>query len=104
MLEEIEVRELVCGVSTEEEIVATRDWISKMHEMDQSSFGSQVISMDVEDVKVTYYDTLRMAGKLDIKPERAVLRTHLEKENIHGLTKDIWKQVPGKIILGNGIS
>ena len=104
MLKEIEVRELVCGVSLEEEIVATRDWISKMHEMDQSLFGSQVISIDVEDVKVTYYDTLRMPGKLDIKSERAVIRTHLEKKIIHGLTKDIWKQVPGKIMFGNGIS
>ena len=54
MLEEIEVRELVCGVSSEKEIAATREWINKMHEKDQGSFGSQVVSLDVEDVKVTY--------------------------------------------------
>ena len=104
MLEEIEVRELVCGVSSEEEIAATREWINKMHEKDQNSFSSQVISLDVEDVKVTYYDTLRMAGKLSIIPERPVIRTYLDKEVIHGLTKDVWKQVPGKIMFGNGIS
>ena len=104
MLKEIEVRELVCGVSSEEEIVATREWISRMHEMDQSLYGSQVISLDVEDVKVTYYDTLRMAGKLNINPEGAVNRTNLEKETIHGQAKDIWKQVPWKIMFGNGIS
>ena len=104
MLKEIEVRELVCGVSSEEEIAATREWINKMHEKDQGSFDSQVVSLDVEDVKVTYYDTLRMAGKLSISPERPVIRTYLEKEVIHGLTKDIWKQVPGKIMFGNGIS
>ena len=50
MLKEIEVRELVCGVSSEEEITATREWICRIHEMDQNSFASQVISMDVEDV------------------------------------------------------
>ena len=104
MLEEIEVRELVCGVSSEEEIAATQEWIFRMHERDQSSFAFQVISMDVEDVKVRYYDTLRMAGKLEIKPEKAVIRTHLEKDSVHGSTKDIWKQVPGKIMFGNGIS
>ena len=98
------MRELVCGVSSEEEIVATREWISRMHEMDQSLYGSQVISLDVEDVKVTYYDTLRMAGKLNINPEGAVNRTNLEKETIHGQAKDIWKQVPWKIMFGNGIS
>ena len=40
-----------------------------MHKVDQDLFGSQVILLDVEDVKVTYYDTLRMAGKLSIMPE-----------------------------------
>ena len=82
----------------------TREWINKVHEIDQGSFGSQVISLDVENVKVTYYDTLRMAGKLSIMPERPVIRTHLDKEIIHGLTKDVWKQVPEKILFGIGIS
>ena len=104
MLKEIEVRELVCGVSSEEEIAATREWINRMHAIDQSSFASQVVSLDVEDVKTTYYDTLRMAGKLSIDPGRAVLRTNLEKEIIHGQFKDTWKQVPGKIMFGNGVS
>ena len=104
MREEIEVRELICGVSSEEEIVATRKWISRMHKMDQNSFASQVVSMDGKDVKVTYYNTLRIAGKLEIRSEKAVIRTQPEKECIHGLTKDVWKQVPGKIMFGNGIS
>ena len=64
MLNEIEVRELVCGVSSEDKISEVRDWIKKMQQMDQDLFASQVISLDVEDVKVAYYDTLRMAGKL----------------------------------------
>ena len=37
MLKEIEVRELVCGVSSEEEMAATREWVNRMHDMDQSS-------------------------------------------------------------------
>ena len=104
MLKEIEVRELVCGVSSEEEIATTRKWINRMHANDQSTFASQVVSLGVEDVKTTYYDTLRMAGRLSIDPGRAVLRTNLEKEIIHGQLKDTWKQVPGKIMFGNGIS
>ena len=58
----------------------------------------------MEDVKTTYYDTLRMAGKLSIDPERAVIRTNLEKEIIHGQFKDTWEQVPGKTMFRNGIS
>ena len=40
MREEIEVRELICGVSSEEEIVATRKWISRMRGGDQKSSTS----------------------------------------------------------------
>ena len=101
MLKEIEVKELVCGVSSDEDIAATCEWINVMHATDQSTFASQVVSLDVEDVKTTYYDTLQMAGRLSINPERAVLRTNLEKDIIHGQLKDSWKQVLGKIMFGN---
>ena len=50
-----------------------RDWITRMHQMDQDRFATRVISLDVEDVKVTYYDTLRMAGKLSIMPENPAI-------------------------------
>ena len=33
-----------------------------MYKLDQETFGTRVISLDVEDVKTTFYDTLRMAG------------------------------------------
>ena len=67
-------------------------------------FASQVISLDVEDVKMTYYDTLQMAEKLSIKSDKPVLQTSLEKDVIHGQLKDVWKQIPGKIMFGNGVS
>ena len=104
MLNEIKVRELVCGVSSEDKISEVRNWIKEMHQMDQDLFATQVVSLDVEDVKVTYYDTLRMAGKLSIMPENPVIRSHLDKEVIHGWPKDGWKQVPGKIMFRNGIT
>jgi len=104
MLDRIEVRELVCWVSSDQEIEQTREWIKKMQGLDQDRFCSQVVSLDVEDVKTTYYDTLRMAGKLSIDPKRAVLRTSVETDLAHGYSKDGWKQVPGKIMFGNGIT
>ena len=45
--------------------------------------------MDVEDVKTTFYDTLRMAGKLEISFRRPVLRTQVESETICSFGKDL---------------
>ena len=47
--------------------------------------------MDVEDMKTTFYDMLRMVGKLRIRSEDAVLRTVVEKDVIYGYKKDSWK-------------
>ena len=104
MLERIETRELVCGVSSVSEIREVSNWIERMQEMDQRDFGTQVVSLDVEDVKATYYDTLKMAGLVSIKPEDAVIHRKCDLEVLHGYSKDVFKQIPGKIMFGNGIS
>ena len=75
-----------------------------MYKMDKQTFGSRVISMVVEDVKTTFYDTLRMTGKLEICSGRFVLQTQVESEVIYRFGKDGWRQIPGKIMIGNGIS
>jgi len=98
------VRELVCRVSTNEEIMDLTQWVKRMHALDQEKFGMQVISLDVEDVKTTFYVTLRMTGKVPISGGRAPFRTLVEKEMIYGNLKDTWKQMPGKIMFGNGIT
>ena len=104
MLERVETRELVCGVSSVSEIREVRDWIERMQEMDQRDFGTQVVSLDVEDVKATYYDTLKMAGLVSIKPDDTVIHRKCDPEILHGYSKDVFKQLPGKIMFGNGIS
>ncbi len=104
MLKQIEVKELVCGVSSREEIAEVAEWIKRMHAQDQEKFGTRIISFDVEDVKATFYDTLRMAGKIQIPGGCAVLRKKVEDEIIYGYLKDDWRQIPAKIMFGNGIT
>ena len=104
MLERIEVRELVCGVSSASEILEVKEWIGRMQEEDQRMFGTRVVSFDVEDVKATYFDTLRMAGKAVIDPKNAVLKRKCDPEMMTDASKDKFKQIPGKIMFGNGIS
>ena len=104
MLKQVEVRELVCGVSSREEILEVGEWIRERYASDQEKFGTGVVSFDVEDVKTTFYDTLRMAGKIQIPGGEAVLRKKVETEAVYGYLKDDWRQVPAKIMFGNGVS
>ena len=90
ILEQIEVPEIICGVSSSLEILEIHEWITRMYKLDQETFGTRVISLDVEDVKTTFYDTLRMVGKLKISARSLVLCTRLslrsftDLERMHG--------------------
>ena len=103
MLDSIEVREIMMGVLTKEEIQETHNWFTSNYLKDQEKFGSKVVSMNVEDVTASYYDLMRMSGRLPMK-ENQVISTMLDKNISPGLKEDHWKQTPGKIMIGNGIS
>ena len=104
MKDEVEVRELVCGVSSEPEIEGVHQWISEMHGLDQERFGSRVISLDVEDVKVSYHDCLRMAGKVQIENPGSPILSKPSRNVLNKYGKDEWRQIPGKIMFGNGLT
>ena len=65
-MEDVEVREVICGSSSTEEIQKFHEWITEKHLENQDKFDTGVISMDVEDVKALYYDVMRMVGKIVI--------------------------------------
>ena len=45
-----------------------------------------------------------MAGKVSIDLKNAVLKRRCDPELMTGYSKDVFKQLPGKIMFGNGIS
>ena len=51
VLEDVEVCEIICGISTTEEKEKFHEWITEQHLKNQENFDSGVISMDFEDVK-----------------------------------------------------
>ena len=55
VLKEVKVREIICGVSTQEEIEKFHDWITEKHLKDQDKFNIGVLSMDIEDGGRTLY-------------------------------------------------
>ena len=52
------MREIICGISTQDEIEKFHEWITEKHLKNQDKFDSGVLSMDVEDVKASYYDVI----------------------------------------------
>ena len=62
---------------------------------------SNLYGMEVEDVKVSYYDVMRMVGKIVISRESQSFQTHLDDRTVLGLLEDCWKQTPGKIMFGD---
>ena len=66
VLDEIEVKEIICGVSSIKEIQKFHEWTTEKYTENQNSLDSGVISMDVENVKASYFDVMRMAEKIYI--------------------------------------
>ena len=60
--------------------------------------------MDVEYVKTTFYDMLRMARNLQISSRYFVLRRQPEFEVIPRFGKDGLRLIHQKILIGNGVS
>ena len=60
--------------------------------------------MDIEDVKVSYYDVMRMAGKPVIPKDSQPVKQHLDSRLVTGIHEGGWKQIPGKIMFGDGLN
>ena len=68
-MEDVEVREIIGGISTTAEDEKFHEWITEQHLKNQENFDSGVVSMDVEDMKASYYDVMQMAGKIVISQD-----------------------------------
>ena len=72
-----------------------------MHLLNQDNFDTNIVSMDVKDVKTSYYDVMRLAGKLVISRESQPFQWSLDNRLVLGVHEGGWKQNPGKIMFGN---
>ena len=104
MLKDVEVKEIIAGVSSPEEIREINLWMQEQHARDQSILPTRVVSMDVEEMRVTHYDWMRMTGELPMKTRSEPLKTRLAKDRIPGFDEDKWKQLPSLSMIVNGTS
>ena len=106
MLRQVEVREIIVGKSTPEQVIECRKWIQKQYEVDQTVFPTKVIAMDVEEAKLSRYDELRLLGVIPITSKCQLAAQHLVKPDDRSISaeKDRWRQIPVRLMIGNGIN
>ena len=102
MLEEVKIREIVIGQSSDEQIKDAVEWFWTNHNKDQEFYPTQVVSLSCEYLTISLYDLYRMSGKI-ICPEARRISPRIENA-VPDLPEDKWKQLPVKVIVGNGIS
>ena len=103
MLEDVEVREIITGVTKPDEIKSIVKWFWHQHGKDQALFPTKTISMDAEDVQVSLYDCYRLAGKISFTPGSR-LQDSLDPNRIQNAPEDRWQSLPVRIMIGNGVS
>ena len=104
MLKDVEAKEIIAGVSSPEEILEINLWMQDQYAKDQAILPTRVVSMYVEELRVTHYDWMRMTGELPMTTRSEPLKTRQARERISGFNDDKWKQLPCLIMIGNGTS
>ena len=69
MLEDLEVKEIIVGRSSAEDIIEAQKWMLSKYKEDQRRFPSGTISLDVEEIKTTPENKLRLLGQLEMEHE-----------------------------------
>ena len=91
-------------MSLKEDVHEFHEWVTEKHRGNQDVFDNEVISMDVEAVNASYYNVMRIAGKIVMSRKSQSFQRHIDDRPVSGLLEDCWKQTPGKIIFGDGLT
>ena len=106
-VDEVDVRETYLGVSSEEEVWNFINWMDDCYDRNQRELHSEVLSLDVEEVRISHWDYKRITCGRYIGQEIELSRklnvcTEEEKE-MFANEPDRWRNLPVKIMLGDGI-
>ena len=101
MLRQVEVKEIVVGVSDILNILA---WFWDCWRISQHRYQNNAVFMDNEEVSIPLNDVYRMAGFIDC-PDPVPSAEEPELELYSRMTKENrWRQLPAKIMIGDRIT
>ena len=105
--DEVEVWEFVIGVDSEDNLAEFRSWVEGNITADIRAMPTSVLSLDIEEIKVTMYDLLRMSSSIYRDTVIDLHEDLLEvpdQETMLQHIKNKWENIPAKIMFGNGIT
>ena len=104
ILESCEVREIVVGRTSQEEIESVIEWTLDQLERDQVSLPCSGLSLDIHVQGVSTHDLYKMAGNIPMPGGRRLVSSKLSDKKHDGVPMDEWMSIPVLITLGNGIT
>ena len=99
---DLDIKEIIVGTSTPEEIEDFRAWVFKNYELNQADHPTGVLSLDVEDIQISRWDFLRMCdpsyeGKSHYLARGLKECTEEEKEKFKNIP-DKLMNIPAKVM------
>ena len=103
MMEEVQVKVIEVGSSSPSQIAESVEWFWNNWVATQEKCPTQVVSLDNEQVSMTLYDMMRMAGKLDLEKGKRISKRKEPKGSTKVEEEDRFIPLPAKIMLGDGV-
>ena len=104
IIDQCDVKEIVVGESSSEEVREWVDWVISKHDRDTVPLPTTGISLTTLLVDITLRDIHRMAGLIPISGDKKILSQDLERDNQDSHIRDEWKKLPAKVLVGNGVN
>ena len=107
-LTDVDIREVYIGTSTESEVEDFTVWVKSQHEKNQKEFPTEILSFDVEEIRISRFDYTRIVSK-EYQGKSIILAKELnivpkkDEEMMRGKI-DRWTNLPTKIMFGDGVS
>ena len=103
MLENCEVREIIINQTSGVEIESIVWWMLDQMEKNEISLPCSGLAFDILTQRISNRDMYRMAGKIPIPDEKQLVADELETKIIPSLPIDEWRDIPVKILMGDGV-
>ena len=107
LLDQVELKEVIVNATDESQVESIREWMLEQVKRDQEKMPAGVVAMEVGSLRVSRYDELKLLNIIQSGPRGDAAARKLKLPNDSSTSmpageKDGWRDVPARIMIGNG--